>query len=99
MKITGITKNELEDLMVHWGKFGHCYKWPVPLTPGGRDREEDIHYRERVFYIDKINEVYIKIEPICTETQYYCERGTYYNGQKKAQGLKFLKKIFREGEF
>lgn len=87
MKITGITKNELEDLMCHWSKFGQCHKWPTPLTERGRDREEQTQNREIIFFIDNINEVLVKIKPLCETNQYYCARELYYNGRRKAQGL------------
>lgn len=98
MRVTQITKTELESLLTHWLRFAKCYFWSSPATVSGRRSEEKRSSREVEFQVNG-EPVVVKIEIDCTCKNYYCRRSVRVNGDKKAQGATYLKGLIEHGIF
>ena len=99
MKVTGITKSELISIITHWKVMSATWKWYPPQKVQQRRAEEKTHRREIVFFIDGVNEVYVKIGVRCTSNHYYCAKEVYYNGRRQIRNLMFLEKVLMQGSF
>lgn len=98
MKIKGIDSNKLDDMIAHWEKFASCYFWSSPGSASGHRSEEARHYRQVEFEVDG-QPVEYKVEVTCSCRNYYCDRDLYVNGVRKAQGLRYLRKLEKNGVF
>jgi hypothetical protein len=97
-KIEGITETQLEDMIEHWEKFASCYFWSPPGRATARRSEERRHYRDIDFRVDG-KPVKYEVDVSCSCKNYYCTRTLTVEGDKKAQGLRYLKKLQKHGEF
>ena len=98
MTVKGISANQLDDMIAHWERFASCYFWTPPGSASGRRSEEARHERHIVFEVDGETVSY-DVVVRCSCRNYYCDRDLYVNGQRKAQGLRYLKKVEEYGKF
>lgn len=98
MKVEGITRGALEALKNHWERFTNCYFWSPPGNASGRRSEEARHYRDAYFKVDG-EDVYVEIEVTCSCKNYYCSKDVYVDKVRKAQGLRYIKKVLTYGVF
>lgn len=98
MKVEMISKEQLEDMIAHWEKFASCYFWTPPGSASGRRSEEKRHARDIDFMVDGKYCNY-RVEVSCSCRNYYCNRDLYIEGERKTQGLRFLRKVEKLGVF
>ena len=98
MKIDKVTRAQLDDMIEHWEKFAKCFFWSPPGRAIARRAEEMRHYRDIDFMVDG-QWVNYRVEVSCSCKNYYCTRTLTVNDEKKAQGLRYLKKLQKHGEF
>lgn len=98
MKIKGIDSKQLDDMIAHWERFKSCYFWSSPGKASSRRAEEERHARHIVFEVDGETVSY-DVQVRCSCRNYYCDRDLYVNGVRKAQGLRYLRKLEKNGVF
>ena len=96
--VKGITRDELSAMITHWEKFAGCYFWRSPGSASQRRREEKMQSREWAFVADGIA-VEVSITITCSCKNYYADKRCYVADVRKAQGLRYLKKLAKLGQF
>jgi len=98
MKITGITKQELQFSIEQFQKFANTYYWTPQKSASGRRNEERRNSHKWFFEVDGI-EVSAAIEVTCSCHNYYCVRSVYVGEESKKMMVPYLKKLLEKGEF
>jgi hypothetical protein len=96
--VAEISKNKLEAISAHWEKFAKCYFWSPPGSASARRREEERNSMTASFKADGVV-VSVSIQITCSCKNYYCERSVVVNGQRKAQGGRYLNKLIDQAVF
>lgn len=98
MRVEGISRDQLDDMIAHWERFAKCYFWSPPGSAGGRRSEERRRSRYIDFIVDGMPCIY-EVLVTCSCQNYYCCRTLTVDGLVKPQGLRYLKKLAEYGVF
>jgi hypothetical protein len=98
MKIKGITKSELGNVLNQFNRFANTYFWTPPQQASSRRSEERRNSNFWEFEVDGQN-VSCEIKISCSCKNYYSNRIISVAGENKKMMIPYLKKLIEKGEF
>lgn len=98
LKVAGITKSELNDVLAHFERFSSTYFWTPPAYASTRRREEKRNSQRWEFQVNG-EDVEASVEIRCSCKNYYATRTIKVDGSPRRMMVPYLKKLIAQGQF